>query len=451
MPNYKVLGVRTLKLSQFSVDALKGLARQANEGIRKEHKETVKKVLKKVKEQEKVDIKTAKKKLADDLQKKLIRVAKRRKADLITDIKKNKKHIPAMQKASKPEAKEAKLPEKPKSPEPKPQPKPQYITRKIGGKIRRIPVSSLKKAEEKKAEKKPEKKVQKKVPKITVTEAEDDGPKEEPEIKAKLPPKSKQNLKLRIAPKKAKEKAKEKPVDKDKEELLQKEKEKFFKNYNFKVGDTIMVPRRHDKIKFNVIEIGPKYITLNAPESANPKFRAREFYTVNNKITNPKQKMYKVAKAAPVNQDELKAIKKQLKDKGVSKMVLKFIKTVEQAKEKLEELEEEAEEDDDEGKVIPQFLTMVASKDRAKLEKLVLLILPPKEFSKSDQRDYLRDLKEMGEEWNMNAFPRIRYEEMPEAEKELFRLMYPSIFAAKPKQPKEEKEKKERKKVTKKK
>ena len=302
--------------------------------------------------------KPPKKKLADDLQKKLIRVAKRRKADLITDIKKNKKHIPAMQKASKPEAKEAKSQEKPKSPEPTPQPKPQYITRKIGGKIRRIPVSSLKKAEEKKAEKKAEKKVQKKVPKITVTEAEDEGPKEEPEIKAKLPPKSKQNLKLRIAPKKA--------------------------------------------------------------------------------------------KAAPVNKDELKAIKKQLKDKGVSKMVLKFIKTVEQAKEKLEELQEE-EEDDDESKVIPQFLTMVSSKDRDKLEKLVLLILPPKEFSKSDQRDYLRDLKEMGEEWNMNAFPRIRYEEMPEAEKELFRLMYPSIFAVKPKQPKEEKEKKERKKVTKKK
>lgn len=347
--NYKVIGVRNLKLSQFSVDALKSLARQANEGIRKEHKDTVKKVLKKVKEQEKVDIKTAKKKLADDLQKKLIRVAKRRKADLISDIKKNKKHIPAMQKASKPAAKEEKKPEKPASPEPTPPPKPEYITRKIGGKIRRIPVSSLKKAEEKKAEKKPEKKVPKKVPKITVTEAEDDGPKEEPEVKAKLPPKSKQNLKLRVAPKKA--------------------------------------------------------------------------------------------KSAPAKSDELKALKKQLKDKGVSKLVLKFIKSVEQAKEKLEELEEE-EEDDDDSKVIPQFLTMVSSKDRKEVEKLVLLVLPSKEYSKADQRDYLRDLKDMAEEWPNSAKPRIKYDEFPEAEKELFRMLFPAIFAVKPKEPKEEKKKK---------
>ena len=349
--NYKVIGVKKLKLSEFSVDGLKSLAKQANEGIRKEHKETVKKVLAKVKQQEKVDIKTAKKKLADDLQKKLIRVAKRRKADLIADITKNKKHIPSMKKASKQEAKVEKKPEKPPSPEPTQPPKQEYITRKVGGKIRRIPVSSLKKAEEIKAEKK----TPKKVPKITVTEAEDDEPKEEPEIKAKLPPKSKQNLKLRIGPKKD------------------------------------------------------------------------------------------VPKAAPKS-DELKALKKQLKEKGVSKMVLKFIKTVEQAKEKLEDLAEE-EEDDDDSKIIPQFLTMVSSKDRKQVEKLVLLVLPSKEYSKADQRDYLRDLKDMAEEWPNSAKPRIKYDEFPEAEKELFRILFPAIFT--PKKNEEETKTKPKKKVTK--
>lgn len=63
MSNYEVKGIKTLKLSQLSVDGLKNLAKKANESIRAEHKETVKKVLKKVKEQEKVDIKTAKKNL----------------------------------------------------------------------------------------------------------------------------------------------------------------------------------------------------------------------------------------------------------------------------------------------------------------------------------------------------------------------------------------------------
>lgn len=62
-----------------------------------------------------------------------------------------------MKKAGKQEAKVEKKPEKPPSPEPTPPPKQEYITRKIGGKIRRIPVSSLKKAEEKKAEKRRQK------------------------------------------------------------------------------------------------------------------------------------------------------------------------------------------------------------------------------------------------------------------------------------------------------
>lgn len=194
----------------------------------------------------------------------------------------------------------------------------------------------------------------KKVPKITVTEAEDDGPKEEPDVKAKLPAKTKQNLRLRITPKK------------------------------------------------------------DAPKD------------------EPKS-------------DELKALKKQLKSKGVSKLVLKFIKSVEQAKEKLEELEEEEAEDDD-SKVIPQFLTMVSSKDRKEVEKLVLLVLPRNEFTKADQRDYLRDLKDMAEDWPTSARPRIKYDNFPEAEKELFRLLFPALFT--PKKQAED-DKKPKKKVTK--
>ena len=48
----------------------------------------------------------------------------------------------------------------------------------------------------------------------------------------------------------------------------------------------------------------------------------------------------------------------------------------------------------------------------------------------------------MAEEWPQSAQPRIKYDAMPEAEKELFRIMFPALFTAKVKEPDEPKKKK---------
>ena len=53
----------------------------------------------------------------------------------------------------------------------------------------------------------------------------------------------------------------------------------------------------------------------------------------------------------------------------------------------------------------------------------------------------------MAEEWPNSAKPRIKYDEFPEAEKELFRMLFPAIFT--PKKNEEEPKTKPKKKVTK--
>lgn len=137
------------------------------------------------------------------------------------------------------------------------------------------------------------------------------------------------------------------------------------------------------------------------------------------------------AKKKPATDDKLKKLKKELKSKGVSSVVLKFIKTVKAAEEKLKELDNP--EDDKKIKVDPLLLKAVPPKDRKQLTKLVLLILPRNQFSLEDQRDYFDDLKDMSEDWPTSASPRIKFEEKFEpAEKELFKLLYPKLFKAKP-------------------
>lgn len=167
-------------LSSKSLKEVKDVVKEVNKGIRAEHNAMKKKVLDKIRAERKVEIKDARVKLNEMLKKKLIPIGRRKKEELIGDLNKHKKHWPE------------ELKEPPKK----------FVSRMIGGKLRRIPVDNLKKAEERKKEKKA------KVPKITITEAEETEDKKEKEIKSQLPPLKEKPRKIKL-PKAAKPKASE--------------------------------------------------------------------------------------------------------------------------------------------------------------------------------------------------------------------------------------------------
>ena len=163
------------------------------------------------------------------------------------------------------------------------------------------------------------------------------------------------------------------------------------------------------------------------------------------KAAAPKKK---VIVLTPEQIIELKKLKKELKSKGVSSMVLKFIKTVQAAKDKLEELDD-GEEDDKSVKVNPIFFKKTFPKDKKEVTRLVGIILPRNEYTLQDQRDYFDDLEELADEWLNSAAPRLKYQnKFDPAEKSLFKLLYPKLFVAQEKADKEAA--KEEKKKTKK-
>ncbi len=122
-----------MSLSSKSIKDIKAIVKTANASIRAEHNAIKKKVLDKIREERKLDIKTARTKYNEMLKKKLIPIARRGKEELIADLNKHKKHWAA-----------------PAAPAAPAEEKKAYVTKRIGGKIRRIPVENLKKAEEKK-------------------------------------------------------------------------------------------------------------------------------------------------------------------------------------------------------------------------------------------------------------------------------------------------------------
>ena len=125
--------------------------------------------------------------------------------------------------------------------------------------------------------------------------------------------------------------------------------------------------------------------------------------------------------------DELKQLKKKLKKLGVLAMALKFIKTVDQAKEKLKELEE-AEPDDKSVQVSPEILAKASMVNQPKVKKLVLRILPRDEYTIPDQLDYYETLKQVAEDWTTSPNARQKYGSYDEDEKALFELLYPKLF-----------------------
>jgi len=147
VPNFKVVGTKKFKLSELPVDNLVSIAKAMNKSIRAEHVEKSKQRIKAARKAEKVDVKAVKAELLKELKATLILTAKRKKAQLIADIMRNKKHIPKQKKVKGTES----LP----PPEPEEEPKeekPKYVTKRIGGKIRRIPVKKLDEAAAKKKE-----------------------------------------------------------------------------------------------------------------------------------------------------------------------------------------------------------------------------------------------------------------------------------------------------------
>jgi len=405
-----------MSLSSKSVKDIKAIVKTANASIRAEHNIMKKKVLDKIRAERKVEIKTARTKLNEMLKKKLIPIARRQKADLIADLNRNKKHW-GNAPAAAPVEKKA------------------FITKRIGGKIRRIPVDNLKKADEKKkAEKRREKDAARSeaarkaksdvISKIRKTDEKQKALTERTASKKALPKKpfncnqcEKGSYTARCVPCMRKDLAKEAEAKKPKPKPAPK-------GGTFGKVPTITIteaPKDRKKIKKKV-------------KSQLPPLKEKPV-----KIRLPKAAA--AAKAPAKSNGDLKALKKQLKAAGVSSMVLKFIKTVQAAKDKLEEVEE-AEEDSG-VEVDPIYLRSVASKDRKEVELLVKMILPRNEYSLEDQRDYFDTMKEMAEEWTMQAFPRIKYTDTFDAsEKELFRLLYPSLFKPPAKKTKDKSESK---------
>jgi len=417
-----------MSLSSKSVKDIKALVKSANASIRAEHKVMKKKVLDKIRVERKVEMKKARDKLNEMLKKKLIPITRRQKSDLIADLNRNKKHwslsdAPAAAAPAAPAEKKA------------------FVTKRIGGKIRRIPVDNLKKADEKKkAEKRREKDAARSeaarkaksnvIAKIRKTDKIQKALTERTASKKAIPKKpfncnkcEKGSYTARCVPCMRKDLAKEaeakKPKPKPKVPTITiteapKERKKINK-----------------KVKSQLPPLKEKPVKIRLPKAAAPAKAAAA----------PAKA---AAKAPAKSNGDLKALKKKLKAAGVSSMVLKFIKTVEAAKDKLEEVE--GQEADSGVAVDPIYLRAVSSKDRKEVELLVKMILPRNEYTLEDQRDYFDTMKDMNDEWAGSAKPRIKYEDMFDAaEKELFRLLYPKWFVA-PAPAKKTKEKTESKK-----
>ena len=349
-----------MSLSSKSIKDIKAIVKTANASIRAEHNAIKKKVLDKIREERKLDIKTARTKYNEMLKKKLIPIARRGKEELIADLNKHKKHWDAPAPAEEKKA---------------------YVTKRIGGKIRRIPVENLKKAEEKK-----------KIIKSSERRAKD-AAKSEDARKAKAAVLSK------IRKTDAEQKALKPSIPKITITEAPKQKKKIVK-----------------KVKSQLPPLKEKPMKLKLPAAEKPK---------------PAPKGGTSGKVDA----KLKQLKKELKSKGVPARTLKFINSVKAAQEKLEELDE-PDEDDKSVIVDPVYLKAVPAKDRKEVTNLVKLVLPRDEFDLEDQRDYFDDLKDMAEDWPNSASPRIKYEEkFDNAEKELFRLLHPNLFGKKSEAP----------------
>jgi hypothetical protein len=395
-PNFKVVGTKKFKLSELPVDNLISLAKTMNKSIRAEHVEKSKLRIKAAKKAEKVDVKSVKADLLQELKSTLILTAKRKKAQLVADIMRNKKHLPKQKQIKGTES----LPVQEPEPEPE-KPKPKYITKRIGGKIRRIPVAKLDEAAAKKESKEK--------PKL--------GTKENP-IKKTKPNKSmlpktpfncdrcgKGSYTKRCVACMREDLKKAEQAEETKTPVTEEEKTEA------KIGST----RLRTKLADRFASKAEKKETEAAP------------------------------KAAPKADDkgELKKLKAELKAKGVPKVALKFIKTVKQAEEKLAELEEE-EPEDKKVKVAEKVLQQIPMKNNLKIRKLIVRILPRDEYTLQDQVDYFDDLKEMGDNWDMSSIPRQRYDKFDEDEKLLFELLYPAIFDKKAQKKASETRKQER-------
>lgn len=162
-----------MSLSSYNHREIKNIAKQVNAKIRAEHKTMVKAALLKVRTENKERIARMRVRFAAVLKKKLVPIAGRTKANLIEDLSKHSGKVSGL----KPEAPKPKKPKKDPLDEIPPPPKekkltakeeaemqktfeeakktplegkPQYITKRIGGKIRRIPVKRLDEAAAKK-------------------------------------------------------------------------------------------------------------------------------------------------------------------------------------------------------------------------------------------------------------------------------------------------------------
>lgn len=168
-----ILYIVIMSLSSYNHREVKNIAKQVNAKIRAEHKTMVKAALLKVRTENKERIARMRVRFAAVLKKKLVPIAGRTKANLIQDLSKHSGKVSGL----KPEAPKAKSPKKDPLDKLPPPPKekklsakeeaemkktfeeakktplegkPQYITKRIGGKIRRIPVKRLDEAAAKK-------------------------------------------------------------------------------------------------------------------------------------------------------------------------------------------------------------------------------------------------------------------------------------------------------------
>ena len=395
-PNFKVVGSKKFKLSELPVDNLISIAKTMNKSIRAEHVAKSKQRIKAAKQAEKVDVKGVKAELLQELKSTLILTAKRKKAQLIADIMRNKKHLPKQKQVKGTES----LPPAPPVPEPEAEkPKPKYITKRIGGKLRRIPVAKLDEAAAKKESKDK--------PKL--------GTKENP-IKKTKPNRS-------MVP--------EPPFDCDK-----CPKKSYTKRCVACMREDLKKAEKAEETKTPVTE----------EEKTIAKIGSTRLRTkLADRFASKAEKAEKAKPEPPASSAKgLKELKQELKDKGVPKVALKFIKTVKQAEEKLQELEDE-EPEDDKVKISLKVLKEIPMKNQAKIKKLIIRVLPRDEFTLQDQVDYFADLKEMGDNWNMSSIPRQRYDKFDEDEKLLFELLYPAIFDKKAKKKEGDKKRAERK------
>lgn len=391
-----------MSLQSKNIKDIKSLVKEVNKKIRAEHNEIKKKVLDKIRADRKVEIKTARTKLNEMLKKKLIPIARRQKSDLISDLNQNKKHWSAPPKGV------------PAAPPTVQEEKPTFITRRVGGKVRKIPIVKSSVRREKDAAK------------------SDDARKAKAEVLAKIR-KTDDKQKSLAAP------ASKKPLPKKPFNCNQCTKG----SYTARCVPCMRKDLAKDEEKKKPAPKGgtsgkvPTITITEAPKekkkikkkvkSQLPPLKEKPMKLKLPKVAEAKAAPPKGVPSAPVKDDKLKALKKQLKELGVSSRVRKFIKTVAAAEEKLEEIKEEEATKD--VLVDPIYLKSVATKDRKTVQELVPMILPRHSYSLADQRDYFDSMKDMNEDWTSSAQPRIKYEDVFDAaEKELFRILYPKWF-----------------------